>query len=515
VGTEPAVELVHLAGLVTGREAWDGDESQTGQWLDVAVAHGVHALLHRAQVLHRGADAISRPLRDAAMAQAIWELAHQQVAAKLISALRGSGIDFLVLKGTALAYTIYDDPSLRCRSDTDLLVREPDLPTVRALLNSLGFVRMIGAGGRLASYQETHTIEGSDRARHAVDLHWKLNNSQLLSRLFSFEELFARSVPVHRLEEGARTTGYPDALIIACMHLATHRNNPMHFGDTTVGTHERLIWLHDIAALASRFSEAQWQQVAAIAIQKGMGPCCADGLRGAGRYFFAPVPANLLLELGSSPGLASIYLGSNALRQRLMDLAALDGLGSKARWLFELVFPSAEFMRSRYRQAKVQWLPWLYLRRCVRAGVKLQGRAWRALPNVESILTIRAWLGLWLMWLRLRVGSKLLQGTSGADQPVGRTGRTRAIQISTAVSRAARYLPVPSTCLSRSLVLHSLLAREGVDASLRIGVRTEKGGLEAHAWVEFEGSPLNDRNDIATSYPPFEGAVSPRGFFGS
>ncbi len=43
------------------------------------------------------------------------------------------------------------------------------------------------------------------------------------------------------------------------------------------------------------------------------------------------------------------------------------------------------------------------------------------------------------------------------------------------------------TCLRQALTLQWLLARRGIAADLRIGVRREGRALEAHAWVECAG----------------------------
>jgi hypothetical protein len=72
------------------------------------------------------------------------------------------------------------------------------------------------------------------------------------------------------------------------------------------------------------------------------------------------------------------------------------------------------------------------------------------------------------------------------------------------VNLAARRSPLPATCLTRSLLLTWLLQRRGVRAELRIGVRIADDGLQAHAWVECEGRPVNDKADIAKDFAPFE-----------
>ena len=60
-----------------------------------------------------------------------------------------------------------------------------------------------------------------------------------------------------------------------------------------------------------------------------------------------------------------------------------------------------------------------------------------------------------------------------------------------AVVRTLAPLPRGSRCLTRSLVLLSLLARRGVAVDLVIAVRPRADpSLDAHAWLEVDGSPL-------------------------
>ena len=71
------------------------------------------------------------------------------------------------------------------------------------------------------------------------------------------------------------------------------------------------------------------------------------------------------------------------------------------------------------------------------------------------------------------------------------------------VNIASRHMPFLATCLTRSLVLTWMLRRRGVRSDLRIGVHLARGTLYAHAWVECDGVPVNDRADIATEFAPF------------
>jgi hypothetical protein len=80
------------------------------------------------------------------------------------------------------------------------------------------------------------------------------------------------------------------------------------------------------------------------------------------------------------------------------------------------------------------------------------------------------------------------------------------------VNIAARHTPFPVTCLTRSLLLEWMLRRRGVDSQLRIGVRLTQGTLDAHAWVECDGVPVNDQPDVASHFAPFGDSVPAAAF---
>lgn len=62
------------------------------------------------------------------------------------------------------------------------------------------------------------------------------------------------------------------------------------------------------------------------------------------------------------------------------------------------------------------------------------------------------------------------------------------------VTLAARHVP-GAHCLPVALVTAWLLARQGLSATLRIGVARHAGRLVAHAWLECLGRPLLDATE--------------------
>lgn len=124
-----------------------------------------------------------------------------------------------------------------------------------------------------------------------------------------------------------------------------------------------------------------------------------------------------------------------------------------------------------------------------------------ALPAAERTVLLQA-----LLWLPATAAALRWRGLRppGVAPAAGRAAPAVApARITDLVAVAARHGLVRGNCLSRSLTLRRLLRRAGIEAQLRIGVRRGPGGLEAHAWLELEGRPLNDSADVALRYAPF------------
>lgn len=144
----------------------------------------------------------------------------------------------------------------------------------------------------------------------------------------------------------------------------------------------------------------------------------------------------------------------------------------------------------------------------MRAETSTRWARWRALIPAQRRTLLLAWCLLPAVWVALWAwGLPHLQGWL-ARQPMAAapvamplsevTGLGRAVNI------AARLTPFPATCLTRSLLLVWLLRRQGMTCELRIGVQLREGVFRAHAWVERDGVPVNDRADVAADFAPFD-----------
>jgi hypothetical protein len=140
---------------------------------------------------------------------------------------------------------------------------------------------------------------------------------------------------------------------------------------------------------------------------------------------------------------------------------------------------------------------------------------YRALPGREQKVLLASLVLLPFFWLGLRLAG-LQRFQAWLDRsPIARRAPltdAEAAALGVAVNRAANHILGSANCLTRSLLLRWLLRRFGTASDLRIGVRFEEGKLAAHAWVERDGIPVNDRPEVVACYAAFEQPVSPEMF---
>jgi Transglutaminase-like superfamily len=86
-----------------------------------------------------------------------------------------------------------------------------------------------------------------------------------------------------------------------------------------------------------------------------------------------------------------------------------------------------------------------------------------------------------------------------------------AVRIVARVCRMCLFdLPVfPRRCLRRSLALHSVLTRMGLEVEIHFGVRKEGPDLHGHSWVTVDGVPVAERSPAEAFRPIFSYRFTP------
>ena len=328
---------------------------------ECARAERAHVLLYQRLLVSR--EDTKLPAADAAAIaarykqEAALEMLRQEEVRRVTDALTEAGLPFLLFKGTSLAYSLYPDACLRDRCDTDLLFASRQAAEEAWLaLQALGYKRMNTVGGELVSYQFPCTFKmGSHTAM--LDVHWAVSNSSQLRR-FSFEELWEASVVVPQLGAAARAPCHAHALILACLHRLGHVKD---------GEHNKLIWLYDMQLLQENMDDTQWLQFMACIESKSLAGACLDGLEQAFEHFGAGAHAGRLEEvrrLALLPG-QQFDQQTSVLARDLAQLRDQPGLRLRLQLLGEYLFPSTDYMATKYHPRWRWLLPYYYVKRMV------------------------------------------------------------------------------------------------------------------------------------------------------
>ena len=298
--------------------------------------------------------------REEARTLAVVDAVRNEEIASVLAHLAGiDGAQPLLFKGAALAHSHYAHSWLRPRLDTDILVSPSSAASVFEALRTLGYDRTTSTSGVLVVAQASFARTDVFGVTHALDVHWRIANRQVIARVTSHGDLASRSVAVPALGEAAREVSRADALLLACLHRAAHHRDS-----------EELLWLYDIHLTAERLTSTDWAWIVAATRRGAVQTICHRGLALAVDYFGSPVPRHVMELLAcASDEPSSIYVSK---KLRLVDglvsdvraLSVRDGV----RLVAEHVCPPAEYIRKKYGLTSRRSLLVFYARR-IAAGV--------------------------------------------------------------------------------------------------------------------------------------------------
>src|SRR3954451_18090847 len=299
-------------------------------------------------------------LRDVAIRAAAGETARLRDLRTVLAAFEANGIRVLIIKGTGLAYDIYASPELRPRGDTDLLIAESDLDSVRRILFAGGYTSPLSSGDTLAVRQQSFT-----RGGHVYDVHWDVANSPVVRDALPCDQVLTRAIPIPRIAPTALAPSHVDALLLACIHRVVHHHDI-----------ERLIWLYDIHLLREAMTAGEHARFWRMAADRGLVAICERSIALAEDWFAAAPHDRASDWLTDSeqnrdePSAAFLNHGRTRGGVLTDDLKALSWRG-RLRRMRELALPPIGFMRQSFPSARTVALPALYVWRGVRGVLRL------------------------------------------------------------------------------------------------------------------------------------------------
>jgi hypothetical protein len=355
----PSLLRAPLRALLRGDDAeWPSDatESDAAQLVESIEQNGMAPLVYT----RPSHWPIRASLRDSAIRAAAGEMARLNDLRAVLAAFETNGLHVLIIKGTGLAYDIYSSPELRPRGDTDLLIAQSDLASVRTILHERGYASPLTSGDTLAVRQLSFTRNG-----HVYDVHWDVANSPIVRDALSFEDLLLRAIRVPRIAPNALAPSHVDALLLACIHRVAHHHDI-----------ERLIWLYDIHLLRESMSADEHARFWRLAAERRVVAICERSIELADEWFAAAPhdrASDWLSEAERSRDEPSAaFLDRDRTRAAILsgDLKALSWRG-RLRRMRELALPPVGFMRQSFPSAPAAVLPALYVWRGARGVLRL------------------------------------------------------------------------------------------------------------------------------------------------
>ena len=328
-------------------EEWRSEQDQT-QFLERARYHSVTGLIMPASATWP--HGIRESLRQQSLTRAAWELRHRDLLQDLLAELGRRGVQPLFLKGTALAYYVYHEPSSRSRADSDILIQPDDFDAARDAVAATGFAAPSAEAETKGALQETWRA-ASGGTTHTIDLHRASFNSHFLAAILPVEECFKRTVPLPGLGEGALMLAPDQFLMHVCIHRNMHRTAPYFSGGKALLGADRLIWAKDIALLAGRFDEGDWQAFVALSHDRKVARAMLEALAFAEHAAGASIPSQVRSALSKGPATErrSTYLLQSGRRSRVIaNLRAGGSWRQRLGQLRSLAAPPDHSLRARY-----------------------------------------------------------------------------------------------------------------------------------------------------------------------
>ncbi len=339
----------------SGRQAWQRWQEQVGG-LETALNNGtpgVKSLMPLLQVSGVVEDSTHRTyVRSAYLREKLRSTTYLSLCRKVLSMLARDNVPVLVLKGAALAETIYEEPALRHCHDIDLLVGHDDMKRATGRLLSLGWTR---------PNTEIGIATDSLWFEHESGLPLELHN-----RLFRIpyycaplDEIWARSQIQPIADISSQILSPPDNLLHVCGHASCCKSR------------ESLRWVSDGWFLIHRHPHLDWELLLDCALQSHLALPLSVTLGYLAKELRAPIPNTVLDRLRAAArqtgptGRAAALLGAQTSSSGTFAniMRTVNGWHERARILNWLLFPPPIYFRWLYGARHAWQLPFFYLRR--------------------------------------------------------------------------------------------------------------------------------------------------------
>lgn len=421
----------------------------------------------------------------------MWKLSR---LGQVLEATERARVPVIVLKGAALLDWLFALEE-RPMADVDLFIRPEDRGR---------FLDALAPDGRVVTASTNRgLLAGYDAGQFSVDfrglpldVHVHLLDSPWLRRLAPIDEaaLWMRAVPTTIAGRRSLRLSPEDQLL----HFAAHVT--FHHADWPADNPHRV---EDSRRLIER-TPIDWRLLCDLANKQKIRT--AAWLLLASPALSELVPDQVLRELRpTAVGLRRADLARRAARSGERSLAPVlltDTTTGMLRAAVMILIPSREWLRSNY--ATTPTTPARTLRHLLTVSSSAVGRIARiakrsaAPPQpagsrarlsalAKASLALRIWFWFFVVHLDLRTHSLPTIVARLREAPKAHRAAIAPVRLGHIVVRVLRLGEHRPRCLINALVHYRLLAEQGVQGELVVGLLHESSNQEAHAWIELDG----------------------------
>ena len=280
---------------------------------------------------------------------------------QVLAQLTTSGLDYMVIKGPAVAHTVYPHPTLRSFNDLDLVVRERDWAAMHRLLVEMGFrpeKDVPQPPPKLIPQAILHEFKyWHPDTRLPIEVHY---DDILLAGLASrdVEGFWQRAILVDVKGVPVKTLSLEDQLIHLCVHAQHHGYARLHcFSDIAFIVRDHAAQLDWERVLETvRIEEAQvgvyyclffLQRLLGVGVPGDvLSSLRPDGFR---RWWHERYqPEDKVLSWQPMPQVHFSFYFRPFLRRLLPDLLVMGRRPEKFRYLFRLLSPPRDWLVDHY-----------------------------------------------------------------------------------------------------------------------------------------------------------------------
>jgi hypothetical protein len=263
-----------MTGVFRSRLNWEA-------LVALAEDHGV--LAHLTVALDAASATVSQEIRDrlreAQRVQAIHALRVTAELLQIVSLLKSEGLEIPVMKGPVLSVRAFGDPGRRRYGDLDFLIRHEGVLQVTRLMQKAGYQAVVPPESIEAGKVPGQYLFLRPETRSVIEFHSD-RTLRYFPRPLPIDDFYVRRTSIEIDGHPIPALAPEDEFILICIH------GTKHFW-------ERLLWIADVAALATKPGALDWSRVQAVGNAVGAQRMVHFSLRLAQRLFSIEVPAEM------------------------------------------------------------------------------------------------------------------------------------------------------------------------------------------------------------------------------